>query len=202
MKPNTKTSLSGTKLTPHCKPKANPTTLSGLTVTGAGIDPQQPLPENPYAETTEYTDPQAYAAPEEYTAYPSSDSKTHALLEALLRIHQQQDFERKKAAKHPESPCTKGVYYLLAFSFLSLFGSHKFYIGKILQGCILCVLGWLFAVPAFFCFLGLKKDMLPGLTIMAGALYALVVFGMNLYDVYCDKSNTTPLTDRQGRILR
>lgn len=160
MKPNTRTILSADKLTVK-KKKHNPEPMADLTVTGEGIE----------VHTVPKADPYAGMTPEEKSAY---------FLESLLYYAQQ-------AAPGTLSPQTKGVYYILAYSPLALFGFHKFYIGKCLQGILI----------QFFCAL---FGVFSGGWALPVALFILDVWV--LVETYRDWTGGKPLRDAYGRPLR
>lgn len=160
MKPNTRTILSADKLTAK-KKKHDPEPMANLTVTGEGIE----------AHTVQKSDPYAGMTPEEKSAY---------FLESLLYYVQQ-------AAPGTLSPQTKGVYYLLSYSPLALFGFHKFYIGKCLQGIIIFLLAFLAFVISGGVLLSIN---------------AFVVAVLVLIETYRDWTGGKPLRDAYGRPLR
>lgn len=160
MKPNTRTILSADKLTAK-KKKHNPEPMANLTVTGDGIE----------AHTVPKSDPYAGMTPEEKSAY---------FLESLLYYVQQ-------AAPVTLSPQTKGVYYLLAYSPLALFGFHKFYIGKCLQGILIQFFSALLAV-------------ISGGVLLTPSGFVVLVWV--LVETYRDWTGGKPLRDAYGRPLR
>ena len=136
-----------------------PDPLAGLTVTGAGIEQHQHQPIDPLAGLTS----------EERAAY---------CLESLL-YYAQQSAERR-------SPCKKGVYYMLAFTPLSVYGLHKLYIGKVVQGVVIQFLCAVFGVFS------------------GGWLLFAATFILSLWagiEAYRDRTGR-PLLDAQGRELQ
>lgn len=134
--------------------------LAGLTVTGDGME-AQPATADPYAGMTE------------------AQKQTY-MLESILYYAQQN-------APTTLSPQTKGTYYLLAYFGTALLGLHKFYIGKCLQGFLICLFSVLLGAISSWV-------LLP--------LVAVVLFVWVLIETYLDWTGKKPLRDAYGRPLR
>ena len=160
MKPNTRTVLSTDKLTVK-KKKHDPNPLAGTTVFGDGIEAHNPPTADPYAGMTD-------------------SQKTNCLLESLL-------YYAQNPTQDTYSPRSKGVYFLLAYSPLSWFGFHKFFVGKCLQGIIISIISTLLAAVSGGVLLGIS---------------AFVMLIWVLVETYRDWSQKAPISDYLGRPLK